>query len=68
MVGGDAYEMRIYAPARRVSWEVESVSVSKDDRKAGVSVETKEDGPEVRVTISSPENREVLWEVAFKRS
>jgi len=61
----DPYELRIYAPAGSGPWNVRSVDVSQADSQAGVIIEAKQAGPEIRVTINSPENRTVTWKVVF---
>jgi hypothetical protein len=66
IVGSDPYELRIFAPTDAVSRQVSSADVSKADHKAGVTIETKQAGPEIRITINSPENRLVSWKVLFK--
>jgi hypothetical protein len=66
VVGGDAYELRIFAPEGK-QWKVGSANVSEKDRKAGVTTESKQDGQEIRVTIANGENREVAWEVGFTK-
>ena len=62
VVGGDPYELRIYDQA---GTRTASAAVSEADIKAGVLVETKQDAGRVRVTINSPENRQVTWRVGF---
>lgn len=44
------------------------VKVSEGDRGAGVTAGMQQEGQEIRVTIKSPENREVSWEVGFEKS
>lgn len=65
VVGEDPYEIRIFSPTR--SWQPLQVKVSEADRRAGVTVGIQQDGQTIRVTIKSPENRKVSWEVAFKK-
>ncbi|UCC97794.1 MAG: alpha-galactosidase [Phycisphaerales bacterium] len=65
LVGNDPYELRIYAPGDAVAWRVRSPQISDADRRAGVTVKTEQAGPEVRVTISSPDNRRVSWKIGF---
>jgi hypothetical protein len=64
VVGGDAYEVRIYDPAD--GERTASAAVSEADRDAGVTVETRQNGGRIRVTVGSPENREVSWTVVFE--
>jgi hypothetical protein len=65
VVGGDPYEIRICAPTRE--WQAVRAKVSEGDRRAEVTADIKQLGPRIRVTIKSPENREVSWEVAFEK-
>jgi hypothetical protein len=68
VVSDDPYELRIAAPTETGFWPVDSATVSDADQKAGVTIEIKQSGPEVRITINSPESREVSWQVTFKKS
>jgi hypothetical protein len=65
VVGEDPYEIRIYALTS--AWQAVEVKVAKAERGAGVTAGIQQDGQEIRVTIKSPENREVSWEVAFEK-
>jgi len=65
VVGDDPYEIRIFAPTRK--WQAVQVKVSDGDQGAGVTIGIQQEGQEIRVTIKSPENREVIWEVAFEK-
>jgi len=65
VVGEDPYELRIYAPTGAARWQVRSTNVSQADSQAGVTIESEQDGPEIRVTINSPENRPVSWKIVF---
>jgi hypothetical protein len=65
VVGEDPYELRIYAPTGNGLWKVRSVNVSQADIQAGVTIESKQDGQEIRITINSPENRSVSWGIVF---
>jgi len=65
VVGGDPYELRIYAPTDVAPWHVRSTNVSQADSQAGVTIESEQAGPEIRVTINSPENRPVSWKIVF---
>ena len=67
VVGEDPYELRIYAPADSDPWHVRSADVSQADSLAGVTIESEQAGPEIRVTINSPENRSVSWKIVFKK-
>lgn len=66
VVGEDPYELRIYAPGGG-PWQIRSADVSQADSQAGVTIESEQAGPEIRVTINSPENRTVSWKVVFKK-
>jgi hypothetical protein len=65
VVGADPYELRIFAPTGG-SWQVTSADVSNVDRKAGVTIQIKQTGPEIRIRMDSPQNREITWKVAFR--
>jgi hypothetical protein len=65
VVGSDPYEIRIFAPNDKIYWQVRRVDVSKEDKQAGVTIKTKQMGPEIRIIINSPENRSVSWEIIF---
>ncbi len=65
VVGEDPYEIRILTPTRE--WQAVRVKVSEGDRRASVTAGIKQKVLGVRVTIKSPENREVSWEVAFEK-
>ncbi|MHC4438043.1 MAG: glycoside hydrolase family 36 protein [Planctomycetota bacterium] len=67
VVAEDPYELRIYAPFSNASWQIGSANVSQADNQAGVTIESKQDGPEIRVTINSPGNRTVSWKITFKK-
>lgn len=66
VVGSDPYELRIFAPKEAAGWQVSSADISRADHKADVTIKTKQTGPEIRITINSPENRLVSWKVVFK--
>ena len=65
VVGEDPYELRIYALTGTGTWQVRSADVSQADDQAGVTIESEQSGPEIRVTISSPQNRLVSWKILF---
>jgi len=65
IVGEDPYELRIYAPNGNGVSKARSVNVSQVDIQAGVTIESEQAGPEIRITIDSPENRSVSWEIVF---
>jgi hypothetical protein len=64
VVGGDVYEVRIFAPQ---PWKVFSVHVSSADRKSGVTISAHQAGQQVRITIESGKNRRVSWKAAFEK-
>lgn len=66
VVAGDPYQLRIFVPqAAGTNWKATAATVSEADRQAGVTVAMKQDGPLLRVDISSPTSREVAWSVVF---
>jgi len=65
IVGLDPYELRIFAPADGRHRKVNSVDVSRADKQAGVTIKARQTEQEIRITINSPENRLVCWEIAF---
>jgi hypothetical protein len=65
VVGLDPYELRIFAPADGEYRQVRSVDVSRADKQAGVTIKTRQTGQENSITINSPENQLVCWEIAF---
>ncbi len=65
VVGSDLYELRIFAPTDGEHRQVSSVDVASADKQAGVTIKTKQTGPEIRITINSPETRLVCWEIVF---
>jgi len=65
VVGEDPYEIRIFAPTS--AWQALQVKVSEADRRAGVTAGIQQEDQAIRVTINSSENREVSWDVAFKK-
>jgi len=64
VVGGDPYELRIYAPDG--SWQVTEAAVSQANIAGGVTIQTTQTGPDVRITVNSPSNRETHWKIAFR--
>ena len=66
VVAGDPYELRIAAPTGRKRWKVRSAGVSRENKRAGVTIKVKSAGRNVRATVSSPTNREVEWEIVFE--
>ncbi len=67
VVAEDSYELRIVVPAGEKSWRITGISVSSKDKAAGVKTEFKQDGKNIRVTITSPVSREVKWTVQFEK-
>jgi len=61
VVGTDPYELRICAPDG--SWQVTEAG----DLASGVTIQTKQAGPEIRATVNSPSNRNIRWKVPFRR-
>jgi len=70
VVGGDAYELRIVgaAPGAVETWEVEKATVSEADAAAGVTIASRGANGLSRVTIASPDGREVAWSVRVRRT
>jgi hypothetical protein len=66
VVGNDPYELRIAGLADGgKSWRLASADISPGDKAAGVTVSSRESPDLVRVTIRSPQSREVKWTVQF---
>jgi len=65
VVGDDPYELRIFAPTE--SWKIDSAALARSDRKAGATTESRQTGRQIRVTINSGGNREISWEITFKK-
>lgn len=66
MVADDRYELRIVLPTGPRSWQSQSVTVSAGDAAAGVAVAAmKQEGPCLRVVLTSPISRAVAWTVNF---
>ncbi|MBN2136838.1 MAG: alpha-galactosidase [Sedimentisphaerales bacterium] len=65
VVATDPYELRIFSPDE--NWKTDSVTLAKSDSEAGVKAESKQSECKIRITIESPENREVSWEIAFEK-
>jgi len=66
VVGSDPYELRIFTPTDTADWQVSSADISRADHEADITIKTKQTGPEIRITINSPENRLVSWKIVFK--
>jgi hypothetical protein len=65
IVANDPYELRIVTSVSEKSWRVAGVSVSAGDKAAGVKTDFQQDGPRLRVKLTSPVSREVKWQVRF---
>ncbi len=65
VVADDPYELRIVVPAAGKSCRATGIRVAAADQAAGVKVEIKQDGTQLRATITSPVSRDVKWTVAF---
>lgn len=67
VVGNDPYELRIAGlTAGGRTWKQASVEVSRQDKDAGVTVTACETAGLVRVTLRSPESRDVKWSIKFE--
>jgi hypothetical protein len=66
VVGGDTYELRIFAEAGREILTANVVEVSTADKSAGVNTSMVSDGNLIRARIDSSTSREVSWSVIFK--
>jgi NPCBM/NEW2 domain/Melibiase len=67
VVANDPDELRIVVPAGADSWIAGKISLSEEDRKAGVNATLAQDGPRIRAVISSPASRAVHWSIPFTR-
>jgi len=65
VVGGDPYELRIYAPDGLR--QVIKAQVSQADIASGATIAAKQTGPDVRITVQSPQSRDIRWNIAFRR-
>ena len=66
VVGGDPYELRIYAPAQPHAWQIAHAAVSPADDAGGVRTSATQEGNSVRVSVTCPQSRKVDWTVAFR--
>ena len=66
VVGGDPYELRLLAGDAAKPWKARAAEVGAEDTQAGVAAAMEQEGPQVRVKIAAPQNREVAWQVAFE--
>lgn len=65
LVADDPYELRIIVPVGPASWKVQQAALADADRAAGATIDAKQDGPKVRVSITCPASRDVGWQVRF---
>ncbi len=66
VVENDRYELRMILPVGAKSWRATAVSVSAEDAAAGVKATFRQDGPKLRVALTSPTSRDVKWAVTFE--
>jgi len=67
VVGTDPYEVRILLKSKSPRWKLSEISVSDEDKSKGVTLSKSGESDDlVRVTIHSPDSREVKWSAAFK--
>jgi hypothetical protein len=66
VVENDHYELRMILPVGGKSWRATAVSVSAEDAAAGVKARLQQDGPKLRVALTSSTSREVKWTVNFE--
>jgi hypothetical protein len=62
----DRYELRVILPVGAKSWRATAVTVSAADAAAGVKATFQQDGPKLRVALTSSASREVKWTVNFE--
>jgi hypothetical protein len=67
VVANDPYELRIVLPTSSQLLVASNVTVSPEDLAAGVKVTYNQNGPRLRVNMTSPVSRAVKWSVAFKK-
>lgn len=65
VVGGDDYELRVVTKITGGTAKASGVTVSEEDRSAGVTATLQEEDGLVRVHLRSPAGREVKWRVTF---
>jgi hypothetical protein len=68
VVGKDPYELRLVVPAGAASWRVTGIEVAKEDETAGVQSSFTQDGPKIRVRLTSGVTREIRWRVRFEKA
>ena len=67
VVENDRYELRVILPVAAKSWRATAVKVSAEDETAGVKATFQQDGPKLRVALTSSASRNVKWTVTFNR-
>jgi Melibiase len=65
VVGGDDYELRVLTCSNRGEWKSAAVDLSEADRKAGVTISSKEEAGLLRIAIRTPQSRDVQWQARF---
>ncbi|MCX6930020.1 MAG: hypothetical protein NT154_43425 [Verrucomicrobia bacterium] len=66
VVGNDRYELRIAGLTDGgKTWKLGSVDIAPRDKAAGVTVLSHESSGLVRVTLQSPQSRDVKWTIQF---
>lgn len=66
VVANDPYELRIVAMGRVEAWRAADAAVSPEDIEAGVKIRlVEQEGWKLRITIDSPESRDIRWSVEF---
>lgn len=66
VVAGDPYEVRLLLKSKSPRWMLAEFRVSDEDKSKGVSISKTEESDEfVRLTIHSPEGREINWSATF---
>ncbi|NOZ24410.1 MAG: DUF1080 domain-containing protein [Planctomycetes bacterium] len=65
VMGKATYELRLFAPLQPDQWVAESVTVSDEDKKAGVTADAMQTDEWLAVLIKSPADRPVNWQIKF---
>jgi len=65
VVGGDPYELRVLTYSAKGLWKPEAADLAPEDRAAGATAAMQGEARLVRVTIRSPDSRQVRWKVRF---
>jgi hypothetical protein len=66
VVENDRYELRVVLPVGAKSWRASGVTVSPADTAAGVQASYLQDGPKLRIALTSATSRDVTWAVHFE--